>query len=110
MPDVRLFTRENCGLCDEALAVAERELSRLLGPPRFSFAPCTCGPSSVLRRVEYRDGSVMQVIDVDAEPDLKAKFGFEVPVVEIVGGRSFALILDAREFAAAIRAAPEVRA
>lgn len=110
MPDVRLFTRENCTLCEEALAVAQREMSRLLGPPRLSFAPCTCGPSSVVRRIEYGDGSVMQVIDVDAEPELRSKFGFEVPVVEIVGGRSFALVLDEREFASAIRSPAEVRA
>lgn len=107
MPDVRLFTRENCGLCDEALALVERELSRLLGPPRLKFAPCTCGPSSLVRRVEFADGSVLQVIDVDGEPDLKRKFGFEVPVVEVVGGRSFALQVDAREFAAAIRETPQ---
>jgi hypothetical protein len=104
VPDVRLFTRDNCGLCDEALALVEREMARLLGPPRLRFAPCTCGPSSVVRRVEYADGSVLQVIDVDAERDLKARFAFEVPVVEVEGGRSFALRVDARAFADAIRA------
>ena len=108
MPDVRLFLRENCGLCDAALAMVERELARLLGPPRLTFAPCTCGPSSVVRRVEYLDGSVLQVIDVDAEPDLRAVFGFEVPVVEVVGVRSFALEVDPREFGAALRARQEV--
>lgn len=103
MPDVRVFVRENCGLCDTALALVERELARLLGPPRLQFAPCTCGPSSVVRRVEYSDGSVLQVIDIDAEPELKSAFGFEIPVVEVVGGRSFALEVDAREFGAAIK-------
>lgn len=111
MPDVRVFLREPCGLCDDALATVERELSRFLGPPRLRFAPCTCGPSSVVRRVEYGDGSVLQVIDIDAEPELKAKFGFEVPVVEIEGGRSFAMIIESREFSLALRqTAEEVRA
>jgi hypothetical protein len=107
VPDVRLFMRENCGLCDAALAMVERELARLLGPPRLAFAPCTCGPSSVVRRVEYLDGSVLQVIDIDGEPDLKAVFGFEVPVVEVVGGRSFALEVDPREFGEALRLTQE---
>ncbi len=52
--------------------------------------------------MEYPDGSVLHVIDVDAEEELRAKYGFEVPVVEVEGGRTFALAVDAREFAAAI--------
>ena len=102
MPDVRLFTREHCGLCEEALAVVEREMARALGPARLRFAPCTCGPSSVVRRVEYADGSVLQVVDVEGEPELKTAFGFEVPVVEVVGGPRFCLLIDARAFADAI--------
>ena len=103
MPDVRVFVREPCGLCEQALATVEREMSRLLGPPRLRFSPATCGPSSVVRRIEYGDGSVVQVIDIDAEPDLKEKHGFEVPVVEIAGGPSFALTLEPRDFSYAIR-------
>jgi hypothetical protein len=111
VPDVRVFLREPCGLCEAALATVEREMSRLLGPPRVRFAPCTCGPSSVVRRVEYSDGSVLQVVDVDAEPDLKRRYGFEVPVVEIEGGRAFAMAVREREFAAALREiGQEVRA
>lgn len=78
-------------------------MSRFLGPPRLRFAPGTCGPSSVVRRVEYTDGSVLQVIDIDAEPDLKARYGFEVPVVEIVGGPTFAMVVEGREFSFALR-------
>ena len=103
VPDVRVFVREPCGLCDEALSTVEREMSRFLGPPRLRFAPSTCGPSSAVRRVEYGDGSVLQVFDVDAEPELKLKFGFEVPVVEIAGGASFAMAVDTREFSFALR-------
>ncbi len=104
MPDVRLFTRGGCSLCEEALALVEREMARLLGPPRLRFAPCSCGPTSVALRFEYRDGSVLQVVDVDGEEDLKACLGFQVPVVDIDGRRAFALDFSAAKFAAAIRA------
>lgn len=104
MPDVRLFTRAGCGLCDTALAQVEREMARLFGPPRLRFAPCTCGPTSVVLRSEYRDGSLLQVVDIDAEEDLKATLGFQVPVIDIDGRRAFALEFDAAKFAAAIRA------
>ena len=102
MPVVRFFTREQCGLCEDGLALVEREMARVFGPPRLSYAPCTCGPTSVVRRVEYFDGSLLQVIDVDGEPELKTRFGFEVPVVEVEGGPTFSLQLDARAFAAAL--------
>jgi glutaredoxin len=104
VPNVRLFTREGCALCDRALAAVERALTSLLGAPRLAFAPCTCGPTSVVRRVEYREGSVLQVIDVDAEPDLRKRFGFEVPVVEIDGGPTFSLEIDERALGDALRA------
>lgn len=75
-------------------------MARAFGPPRLAYAPCTCGPTSVVRRVEYFDGSLLQVIDVDGEPELRSRFGFEVPVVEIEGGPSFSLQLDARALSA----------
>jgi len=78
-------------------------MSRLYGPPRLRFAPCTCGPSSVVRRVEYGGGSVLQVIDVDAEPELRSKYGFEVPVVEIIGGPTFSMMVEGGEFSSALR-------
>ena len=80
--------------------MVEREMARAFGPPRLEYAPCTCGPTSVVRRAEYFDGSLLQVIDVDGEPELKSRFGFDVPVVEIEGGPTFSLQLDARAFAA----------
>ena len=103
MPDVRFYTREGCGLCEEALALVEREMARLLGPPHLRFAPCSCGPTSVVLRSEYRDGSLLQVVDIDAEEDLRATLGHQVPVIDIDGRRAFALELSASKFAAAIR-------
>ena len=104
MPNVRFFTRDGCHLCSDALVIVERELARALGPPRFAFSPGSCGPTSVVRRVEYRDGSVLSVIDVDAEPDLKASMGPKVPVVEVAGGRSFMFDVDPGAFREAVHA------
>lgn len=84
--------------------MVEREIARKLGPPRVAFAPTTCGPTSVVRRVEYRDGSVLQVIDVDAEPALRESHGFRLPVVEVEGGPTLQLDFDARLFARAFAA------
>jgi len=108
VPDVRFFTRDACSLCVTALGAVERELARRLGPPRLAIAPFSCGPTSVVRRVEYRDGSVLQVIDVDREPDLKESHGFRVPVVEVLGGRTLELDFDPRAFAEALSQAGEV--
>lgn len=104
MPDVRFFTRDGCTLCGEALSVVERELARRLGPPRVAFAPYTCGPTPVVRRVEYRDGSVLQVVDVDSEPDLRESYGFRLPVVELEGGPTLQLDFHARAFSEAMEA------
>lgn len=102
MPDVRFYTRESCVICHDALAAVERELARRLGPPRVAFAPFTCGPTPVVRRVEYRDGSLLQVIDVDREAPLRASHGFRVPVVEFEGGPTLQLDFDPRAFAQAL--------
>lgn len=103
MPDVRFFTREGCGLCEEALALVEREMARLLGPPRLRFAPLSCAPTSVVLRSEYRDGSLLQVVDIDAEEGLRATLGSQVPVIDIDGRRAFACEFSLPKFAAAIR-------
>ena len=104
VPDVHFFTREGCTLCREALDVVERELARRLGPPRVSFAPFTCGPTPVVRRVEYHDGSVLEVVDVDGEAELKENYGFRVPVVEFRGGPTLQLDFHPRAFLEAMQA------
>ncbi len=98
MPDVRFFTREGCSLCLDALGVVERELARRLGPPRVAFAPDESGPTSVVGRIEYSDGSVLQVVDVDVEPALKENYGFRLPVIELEGGPTLQLDFQPRAF------------
>ncbi len=71
--EVVLYTRHGCHLCDVAWSVLER-----------------AGRGHPLR---------MRAVDVDSDPDLAARFGSEVPVVEIDGrvrfrGRVNAVLLE----------------
>jgi hypothetical protein len=95
---VRFFTRLGCSLRLDALGVVERELARRLGPPRVAFAPDASGPTPVVRRVEYRDGSVLQVVVVDVEPALRKDYGFRVPVIELEGGPTLHFDFHPRAF------------
>lgn len=104
VPDVRFFTRGGCGLCQEARAPVEPEMERLLGPARLRFSPCSCRPTSTVLRAEYPDGSLLQVVDIDAQADLKVTLGSQVPVIDIDRRRAFAREFRASKFAAAIRA------
>jgi glutaredoxin len=54
-----LYTRVNCHLCDEAKAALER-----------------------VRALEPFD---LEVLDVDADPDLKRQYDWEVPVILVDG-------------------------
>jgi glutaredoxin len=61
-PDVAavvLYTRRGCHLCDDARALLER------AGRRYALS--------------------LTAVDVDADPDLAARFGLEVPVVEVNG-------------------------
>jgi hypothetical protein len=60
---VSLFTRVGCHLCDDAHAALER--------------------------VRARAPFVLEVIDVDSDPALCARYGLEVPVV-LVDGKKWA--------------------
>ena len=57
--DVVLYVREGCHLCDDFLV----DLSLDLGPA-------------------YRD---LSVVDVDHDPELAARYGLRVPVLEVTG-------------------------
>ena len=63
MTEVQFYTREGCHLCDEALAVVERVRAEL------PFA--------------------LEIVDVDSDPELARRYGWDVPVV-VVGGRKHA--------------------
>ena len=58
-PNVTLYVREGCHLCDEFLV----DLSLELGPA-------------------YRE---LSVVDVDHDPGLAARYGLRVPVLEVAG-------------------------
>jgi glutaredoxin len=60
---ISLFTRAGCHLCDDAHAALER--------------------------VRARAPFELEVIDVDSDPALSARYGLEVPVV-LVDGRKWA--------------------
>jgi glutaredoxin len=59
MPKVVLYTRHGCHLCDEALALLQRH------------------------------GLNPRLVDIDAQPALRAKYNECVPVVEIDGKERF---------------------
>ena len=56
---VTMFTRQGCHLCDAAWAL--------------------------LRREQHRHGFRLQIVDVDSDPELAARYANEVPVVTING-------------------------
>ena len=74
-------------------------LSRLLGPRRgaplnprlnvtvYTRAQCCCCHKALdlLRGYQRRHGFAVREIDVDADPELAARHGLSVPVVEVNG-------------------------
>ncbi|MGH8195463.1 MAG: glutaredoxin family protein [Woeseiaceae bacterium] len=76
MPDVRVYSRPGCHLCEQLL----QELLPLVG-----------GSASV------------EVRNVDQDPAWRQKFGARIPVVEIDGHVVCEIRLDAQAVAAAIR-------
>ena len=65
-PDVILYTRHGCHLCDDALALLRRH------------------------------GLEPREVDIDADPELRAKYNECVPVVEIDGRERFRGRVDER--------------
>jgi glutaredoxin len=76
---VKLYTREGCHLCEEA----RREL----------FA---AGLSELYR---------LEVVDIDRDPELVRRFGWDIPVVEIDGRVAFKHRLTREDFRREIRRA-----
>lgn len=64
-PTATLYTRRHCHLCEEAAATLEAE------------------------------GYAVEAIDIDADPELRARYGHAVPVVIIGGKERFRLRVDA---------------
>jgi len=77
MRHVTLYSRPGCHLCDRVRAVME----------------------DVLRRTPF----TLDVVDIDSDPALKARYDHEVPVVAIDGRIAFGYAMDAREFERRVR-------
>ena len=70
-PRVVVYSREDCCLCDEALA----EIEKARGEVDFA----------------------VQIVDIDGDPALVARYGHEVPVVEVDGRKAFKFRVTSRE-------------
>ncbi len=77
VPHVVLYGRQDCCLCDEA----QLELEKAQGSASFS----------------------LEKIDVDTDPELAAKYGHEVPVVEIEGRKAFKFQVSRSKFLQLLR-------
>lgn len=67
-PAIVIYTRRECGLCDEA--------KDLVAP------------------IAARRGLALELIDVDRDPLLAERFGLEVPVVFVHGRKAFKYRVD----------------
>ena len=72
VPHVVLYGRQDCCLCDEA----QLEIEKAQESASFS----------------------LEKIDVDTDPELAAKYGHEVPVVEIEGRKAFKFQVSRSKF------------
>ena len=74
---VTLYTRPGCHLCDEAKA---------------AMRDSGCED-------EYR----LEEINIDEDPDLRDKYGYDIPVVYINGVKAFKHAVDPRQFRSKLR-------
>ena len=72
LPEVVLYTRVGCHLCDEA----KEQIRRVLAQAPFGF----------------------HEVDIDLDPDLRERYNEEVPVVFINGKKAFKYRVDPRQF------------
>jgi len=77
---VTVYTREDCHLCAEAIDVVERVVSSLSRPV------------------------AVDLVDVDADPDLRERYGDRVPYVTVDGRPRFKYRVDADELRASLTA------
>ena len=72
LSEVVLYTRTGCHLCDEA----KEQIRRAQADTPFAF----------------------REVDIDLDPELRARFNEEVPVVFVNGKKAFKYRIDLREF------------
>ena len=78
---VKLYTRPGCHLCDEA---------------RLEMSAAAC-----------QDLYELEEIDVDSDPELRRRYGWDVPVVTVNGAHAFKHRLTRDDFRDEIRRAVE---
>jgi glutaredoxin len=76
MHDVVVYSRKGCHLCD----VVKETLTRVQGDADFRW----------------------REVDVDGDPELRARFDIEVPVVFIDGRKAFKYHMEERQFLRAL--------
>ena len=72
LPEVVLYTRAGCHLCDEAKAQ--------------------------LRELRRKAAFTLREVDIDQDPELRQRYNDEVPVVFIRGRKAFKYRIDPRQF------------
>lgn len=77
-PQVTIYSRPGCHLCDEAKAVVERAR----GQAEFDLAE----------------------VNIDGDPELQRLYGEQIPVVTINGRKAFKYFVEAEEFLKKLRA------
>ena len=78
LPDVVLYTRTRCHLCDEA--------------------------KEQLRELRKKAAFELREIDIDQDPELQRRYNEEVPVIFINGRKAFKYRIEARRFLERLRA------
>lgn len=76
-PRVTIYSRQGCHLCE----VVEEKVRRAQEEVEFDWA----------------------VVDIDADPELKARYGWEIPVVAIDGQDVFGHAMDYDAFVKRVR-------
>ena len=72
LPQVTLYTRTGCHLCDEV--------------------------KEVIRQLQKKERFAFHEVDIDRDPELRARFNEEVPVIFLNGKKAFKYRVDPREF------------
>ena len=76
-PQVVLYTRAGCHLCDEA----RKQLDQLRSQTAFE----------------------LEVVDIDQDPELQRRYNDEVPVIFIHGRKAFKFRIDPQAFLTKVR-------
>lgn len=79
-PEVILYTRQRCHLCDEAKAL--------------------------LLKLQREEPFRLVELDIDADAELRERFNEEVPVIFIHGRKAFKYAIDPGKFLKSLRAGP----